>query len=95
MPLRILIIDDSPAMRNFIRRALTLSGLDGAGIFEAGGGYEAIEKLKREPADVVLTDINMPDGDGPTFVREFRKIAEFAEVPVIAVSTDATECRVR
>ena len=64
MAFRLMIVDDSPVMRAFVRRVLGISGLDIAEIFEAGDGQEALDLLEREWVDVVLTDINMPNMDG-------------------------------
>jgi two-component system chemotaxis response regulator CheY len=88
--LRVLIVDDSPAMRAFIRRVVELSGLDVAAYFQAGDGGEALQLLVREPVDVILTDINMPGMDGGEFVGRLRQDALLAEIPVVVVSTDAT-----
>ena len=95
MALQILIVDDSPAMRSFIRRVMRLSGIDVGNYFEAGNGQEALEQLASHPIDAVLTDINMPVMDGEEFVRKMRGGGPFQATPVIVVSTDATTHRIR
>jgi two-component system chemotaxis response regulator CheY len=93
--LRVLIVDDSPAMRGFIRRVLQLSGLEVAASFQAGDGREALQLLAREPVDVILTDINMPGMDGGQFVECLRRDSKLSAIPVVVVSTDATSERVQ
>lgn len=93
MALQILIVDDSPAMRSFIRRVVRLSGVEVENYFEAGNGEEALQQLTAHPVDAVLTDINMPVMDGETFVRKMRADGPFQSTPVIVISTDATTNR--
>ena len=95
MSFRVLIVDDSPVMRAFIRRIIVLSGLDGAGFLEASDGQEALRLLSAEWVDVVLTDINMPRMDGEEFVRRLAADDMLKSLPVVIVSTDGTECRMR
>ncbi len=93
MALQILIVDDSPAMRAFIRRVVKLSGIDVDFFHEAANGEEALAQLALHPVDAVLTDINMPVMDGETFVRTMRE-GPFQSTPVIVISTDATTQRI-
>ena len=69
MAYRVLIVDDSPAMRAFVRRVIELSGFELSDCFEAGDGAEALELLKNEWVDAILTDINMPGMDGEELLR--------------------------
>jgi two-component system, chemotaxis family, chemotaxis protein CheY len=93
MSFRVLIVDDSPAMRGFVRRVLGSSGLELGAVFEAGDGLEALDLLAREWVDVILTDINMPNMDGETLVGKLAQSPAYAAVPVIVISTDATTVR--
>ena len=95
MAYNILIVDDSPAMRSFVRRVLYLSGLDVGKCLQAGNGQEALSVLRDEPVDVVLTDINMPTMDGEQFVRRLEEDDKLRSIPVLVVSTDRTEGRVQ
>jgi two-component system chemotaxis response regulator CheY len=94
MGYRILIIDDSPAMRLFVRRVVDMSGLDAGDCFEAGNGQEALDLLRKESVDIALTDINMPVMDGEQFLRRMEADEELKTIPVIVISTDKTETRV-
>jgi two-component system, chemotaxis family, chemotaxis protein CheY len=95
MAYNVLIVDDSPAMRSFVRRVLDLSGLTLGTCFEANDGREAIDLLRKQWVDVVLTDINMPTMDGEQLVRFLEADTALRSIPVVVVSTDRTEGRVQ
>ena len=91
---QVLLVDDSPVMRSFLKRALSVCGFQVDGYLEAADGRAALEVLDRQHPDLVLTDINMPVLDGEGFLRELRRRPDCANLPVVVVSTDATESRV-
>jgi two-component system chemotaxis response regulator CheY len=93
MALDVLIVDDSPAMRSFMRRVLDLSGLETGVCAEAADGVEALEFLAARRVDVVMTDINMPRMDGEELVRRITAAEDLRTIPVLVVSTDGTEIR--
>lgn len=95
MSYRVLIVDDSPVMRRFIHRVMDMSGFEFETCFEAGDGKEALQILDREWVDVILTDINMPRMSGDELVRQIEEDAELRSIPVLVVSTDATDQRIR
>jgi len=95
MALKILIVDDSPAMRAFVRRVMRLSGIEVEQYMEAGNGVEALAALESSGVDVVLTDINMPVMDGEDFVRRLRGSDRMQAMPIIVISTDATTHRIQ
>lgn len=94
-PLRTLIVDDSAVMRKIVARALQQGGVSLAEIIEAGNGSEALEILRREKVDLVLSDINMPVMDGLEFVRQLRDVENARGVPVVMITTEASESHVR
>lgn len=94
MGLRLLIIDDSPAMRTFIRRVIALSGVETESIAEAANGKDALESLACRQVDVILCDINMPVMNGEQFLSELTQHPEFKGIPVVVVSTDSTTASV-
>ena len=94
MPKDMLIVDDSPAMRSFIRRPVAIGGLEVGRVLEAGNGQEALDVLRRESVDLILTDFNMPVMDGEELVRILRQDRQLNAVPVIVISTDSTEQRI-
>jgi len=94
MAFNLLIVDDSPAMRTFIRRVVNLSGFAMGSCSEASDGQEALELLERQWVDVILTDINMPRMDGEQFLRRLEPDETLRSIPVLVVSTDRTEMRI-
>jgi len=94
MAYRVLIVDDSPAMRRCVRRVLQTSGFDLAECFEAGNGGDALAMLQAQWVDVILTDINMPGMDGEEFLRRVKANELLQSIPVFVISTDATKRRV-
>jgi len=95
MAFNILIVDDSPAMRRVVRRVVDLSGVDTGKYLEAGNGVEALTVLRSEWVDLIMTDINMPGMDGEELLREVRLDPMLASIPVLVVSTDRSDARVK
>src|SRR6202007_2172461 len=93
MAYRVLIVDDSPAMRTFVRRVIDMSGFDLETCFEAAHGGEALDVLRHEWVDAILTDINMPVMDGQEFLRRLSEDEMLRSIPAIVISTDATAHR--
>ncbi len=91
----VMIVDDSRSMRSFVRRVMDLSGFEVDSCFDAANGAEALALLHAHPVDIILTDINMPEMNGEEFVRELEQEEKFRSIPVVVVSTDATQNRIR
>lgn len=90
----ILLVDDSPVMRMFIRRVLMLSGLSMKEVFEADDGQVALEMLRTCRVDLILSDINMPRMNGSELMRRLAAAPDLRSIPVIVVSTDSSHVRV-
>ena len=95
MALNILIVDDSPAMRRVVKRIVDISGLNVGKYLEAGNGIEALVVLHAELVDLILSDINMPNMNGEELLLEVRKDPALASIPLLVVSTDRSDTRVR
>jgi len=95
MAYRVLIVDDSRSMRAFVRRVIDLSGFEVESCLNAANGSEALALLNQQPVDIILTDINMPEMNGEDFVRQLEQRDELRSIPVVVISTDATENRIR
>ena len=95
MGFNVLIVDDSGAMRKVIKKTIKISGFDVDNFYEAGNGKEALEVLKDNWVDVVLTDINMPEMDGITFLKRLREDETLQGLPVIVISTEKRDKRVK
>lgn len=83
--MKILAVDDSPTMRRIIINTLKRAGFDN--IVEAGDGKDALEKLKSEKIDFLITDWNMPEMDGLTFVGQIRRDEALKSKPILMVTT--------
>ena len=94
MAYSVLIVDDSPVMRTFIRRVMTLSGVEVRECFEASNGEEALIQLGEHRVDVILTDINMPKMNGEELLRRLETNERLRSVPTLVISTDATKARI-
>jgi two-component system, chemotaxis family, chemotaxis protein CheY len=90
----ILIVDDSAAMRSIISKTLRLSGLPIGELHQAANGAEALDVIGANWIDLALVDINMPVMDGETFIDRLRENDETADIPVIVISTEASETRI-
>ncbi|MGQ9599515.1 MAG: response regulator transcription factor [Anaerolineae bacterium] len=88
MPKRILCIEDHPEMIDLIRVILGRRGYQVEG---AIGGREGLEAIERDPPDLVLLDLMMPDVDGWEVYRQLRAKAESKDIPVIVVTAKAQE----
>ncbi len=80
---RVLIIEDTPIIREPMARLLRSEGFAVTG---AANGVEALAWLNTNTVDIVLLDVLMPKMNGVAFLEAFRNDARFADVPVIAVT---------
>jgi len=87
----ILVVDDSPIIRKYIRRALSVCGVEDSQVLDAENGKVALAMLAEQPVGLVILDLNMPVLDGPSFLLYLRMHEEFHSIPVAIVST---ECNV-
>ena len=84
----ILIVDDSSSMRQVVGITLKQAGYE---LIEACDGKDALSKLGGQKIHLVISDVNMPNMDGITFVREMKKNAAYRFVPVVMLTTEGTE----
>ena len=84
---RILVVDDANLVRRFYRDALERADFE---VGEALNGVEALEKLLVESFDLVIVDVNMPQMDGLTLVRELRGLPTYRHTPLLVLTTEAT-----
>ncbi|MDF1839102.1 MAG: response regulator [Planctomycetota bacterium] len=88
---QILVVDDSPIIRKYIRRALSVCGVQDDQVLDAENGKVALSMLSEHDIGLVILDLNMPVMDGPSFLLYLRMHEEFNTIPVAIVST---ECNV-
>jgi two-component system chemotaxis response regulator CheY len=94
MAYNVLIVDDSLPMRSVIQKTVKASGFHVGQIFSASNGREALDLLRGEWLDLVLTDYNMPDMDGIQLMEEMKKDDTLRGIPVVMVTTEASKTRV-
>ncbi len=85
MKKRILVVDDEPRMRRFVRMNLDLEGYE---VLEADNGLIALEKVRDDMPDLVLLDVAMPEMDG---FETLERIREVSAVPVIMLTVKNDE----
>lgn len=82
-----LIVDDSPTMRQMVAFTLTNAGFT---VVEAEHGKDAVNKVASAgKMDIVVTDLNMPEMDGITLIRELRKLSAFKFTPILMLTTES------
>jgi len=86
MPKTVLTVDDSKSIRDMIE--FTLAPL-GYRVIGAENGAEGLSRVRQEPVDLVITDLNMPVLNGIEFIRELRKTPRGTGVPVIMLTTES------
>lgn len=82
---RILVVEDEPSIRRFLRLAL---GDDGHAVAEAGSVSLGLAEAAAQPADLVILDLGLPDGDGIDFIRALRA---WSDAPVLVLSARSQE----
>ncbi len=84
---RILVADDSSTARMFVIRCLQIVGCQDAEFVQATNGREAYEALKEMAADLIVTDLNMPEMDGATLLKKVKASPRFNDIPVIVITS--------
>ncbi len=94
MPLDILIVDDSAAIRKILQRVLRQTELPIGEIFEAGDGVEALAQLGQHNVGLVLSDINMPNMDGLQLLSKLKEMETMKGVPIVMITTEGGQGKV-
>ncbi|BCB28663.1 response regulator [Sulfurimicrobium lacus] len=84
----ILIVDDSTTLRQVVSIALKGAGYD---VIEGSDGKDALAKLTGQKVHLIISDVNMPNMDGFTFVSEVKKLPAYKFTPIIMLTTEAGE----
>ena len=85
----ILIVEDSPTMRQLI--SFALKRIRGVRIVEAGDGVDGLKKVSAEKFDMIFTDINMPFMDGLKLISLVREDASHKGVPIVVITTEGAQ----
>ncbi|MBZ0093495.1 MAG: response regulator [Burkholderiales bacterium] len=84
----VLIVDDSASLRQVVSIALKSGGYE---VLEACDGKDALTKLNGDKIHLIISDVNMPNMDGITFVREAKKLPNYKFTPIIMLTTESQE----
>lgn len=86
IPLRVLVVDDEPPIRRFLRTSLAAQGYD---IIEAEDGSKALEEVRRRSPDLLVLDLGLPGIDGLEVIRRLR--GSGVTLPIIVLSSRVDE----
>lgn len=86
IPLRVLVVDDEPPIRRFLRTSLAAQGYD---IIEAEDGTKALEEVRRHSPDLLVLDLGLPGIDGLEVIRHLR--GSGVSLPIIVLSSRVDE----
>lgn len=86
----IMIVDDSASMRQVVGIALRDAGYD---LIEASDGIEALKKLDGTKIHLIVSDINMPNMDGISFVKEVKQNPKYKFTPIIMLTTEVNQAK--
>ncbi|MBA1445544.1 MAG: response regulator [gamma proteobacterium endosymbiont of Lamellibrachia anaximandri] len=82
----ILAVDDSASMRQMVSFTLKGAGFD---VVEAVDGVDALSKAKGQSFNLVITDVNMPNMDGISLIKELRGLPAFKFTPLLMLTTES------
>lgn len=83
----ILAVDDSPSMRQMVSYALENAGYD---VILANDGVAALDIAENTRVNLVITDVNMPNMDGITLVRQLRELQDYKYTPILILTTESS-----
>jgi two-component system, chemotaxis family, chemotaxis protein CheY len=82
----ILAVDDSASMRKMVTFTLKVAGYD---VEEAVDGVDALAKAQSRQFDCIVTDVNMPNKDGITLIRDLRALPDYKYIPMLTLTTES------
>jgi two-component system, chemotaxis family, chemotaxis protein CheY len=94
MPVDVLIVDDSAAIRKILQRVLRQTDIPIGDVLEAGDGIEALKMLNDRHVNLILSDINMPNMDGLQLLAQLKQTEKWKSVPIVMVTTEGGQGKV-
>ncbi len=94
MPLDVLIVDDSAAIRKILQRVLKQAEVPVGEIYEASDGVEALNILRTQLVNLVLADVNMPHMDGLELLGKIKHEKQWKDLPVVMITTEGGQAKV-
>jgi two-component system chemotaxis response regulator CheY len=86
----VMIVDDSASLRQVVSIALTGAGYE---VIEGCDGKDALSKLTGQKIHLIISDVNMPNMDGITFVKAVKTLPQYKFTPIIMLTTENQEAR--
>jgi two-component system chemotaxis response regulator CheY len=86
----ILVVDDAASVRQVVGIALKGAGYE---VIEACDGKDGLSKLNGQKIHLIISDVNMPNMDGITFVKELKQLPAYKFTPVIMLTTESQESK--
>lgn len=84
----ILVVDDSVVVRQVVTLTLRNAGFS---TIDAVNGIDALKKLQSNQVELIVTDLNMPEMDGISFIREVRSRDDIRHLPIVMLTTVSEE----
>lgn len=88
----VLIVDDSASVRQVVGIALRGAGYE---VLEGCDGRDALTKLDGRKVNLIISDINMPNMDGISFIKEAKKLTAYRFTPIVMLTTESQEAKKR
>lgn len=86
---KLLIVDDSTMLRDMLNYALNEGGY--TDVVEAVDGVDGLKKAQENNFDLIISDVNMPNMDGLTLIKELRKLPLYAKKPILVLTTERSD----
>ncbi|MFN8075578.1 MAG: response regulator [Kineosporiaceae bacterium] len=88
----VLVVDDSPSVRQVVGIALRGAGYE---VLEGSDGADALARLDGRKIHLIISDVNMPRMDGITFVKEAKKLPAYRFTPIMMLTTESDDAKKR
>jgi two-component system chemotaxis response regulator CheY len=86
----IMIVDDSASLRQVVSISLRSAGYD---VLEGADGADALKKLTGQKVHLIISDVNMPNMDGISLVKEIKKLPAYKFTPVVMLTTESADAK--
>ncbi|HEX4351589.1 MAG TPA: response regulator [Polyangiales bacterium] len=86
----IMVVDDSQAVRRLVSVVLSGAGYE---VVEASDGRDALAKLSLSKIHLIISDVNMPNMDGISFVKAVKQLPNYKFIPIIMLTTESQEAK--
>jgi two-component system chemotaxis response regulator CheY len=87
--MKLLIVDDSTMLRDMLSYALNEGGY--SDVTEGVDGVDGFKKAQATKFDLIISDVNMPNMDGLTMVKQIRRLPQYARTPILVLTTERSD----